>query len=78
MHAWNLVVKDGQVTGIIDWQSTWTGPLFVQYRYPKIVHYPGDVEHRGEVNMRHPEDYKSMEEDEKIRVVSHQVERSLV
>lgn len=71
LHASNLFVKDDQVTCIIDWQSNWAGPLFVQYRYPKIVHYA------GEVLLRLPEDYESMEGNEKDRI-SCQVERSLV
>lgn len=71
LHASNFFVKDEQVTCIIDWQSSWTGPLFVQYRYPKIVHYA------GEVMLRLPEAYETMEGDEKLRV-SRQVERSLV
>jgi len=71
LHASNLFVKDDQVTSIIDWQSNWAGPLFVQYRYPKIVDYA------GEVAFRLPEDYESMEGNEKVKV-SCQVERSLV
>ncbi|KAH9205444.1 kinase-like domain-containing protein [Leptodontidium sp. 2 PMI_412] len=71
LHASNLFVKDDQVTCIIDWQSNWAGPLFVQYRYPKIVHYA------GEVVLRLPEDYESIEGNEKVKA-SRQVERSLV
>ncbi|KAL2067763.1 hypothetical protein VTL71DRAFT_15859 [Oculimacula yallundae] len=71
LHASNLFVKNDQITCIIDWQSTWAGPLFVQYRYPKIVYYA------GEVVLKLPEDYERMEGDEKVKV-SCQVERSLV
>ncbi|XMA20108.1 hypothetical protein WAI453_012899 [Rhynchosporium graminicola] len=71
LHASNLFVKNDQVASIIDWQSTWAGPLFVQYRYPKIVSYA------GEVMLMLPEDYESMEGKEKAGV-SHQVERSIV
>ena len=71
LHASNLFVKDDKVTCIIDWQSNWAGPLFVQYRYPKIVHYA------GEVLLKLPKEYESMKGDEKAKV-SSQVERSLV
>ncbi|PVH75331.1 hypothetical protein DL98DRAFT_551674 [Cadophora sp. DSE1049] len=71
LHASNLFVKNDQVTCIIDWQSNWAGPLFIQYRYPKIVYYA------GEVVLRLLEDCESMEGNEKVKV-SCQVERSLV
>jgi len=71
MHAPNFFVKDDRITSLIDWQSTWAGPLFLQYRYPKLVNYTGDV------MLRLPEDYKNMERSEKDRV-ANQVERSLV
>lgn len=71
MHAPNFFVKDDRITSLIDWQSTWAGPLFLQYRYPKLVNYT------GEEMLRLPEDYKDMEKSEKDRV-ANQVERSLV
>ncbi|KAH8648313.1 phosphotransferase enzyme family protein [Tricladium varicosporioides] len=71
MHAPNFFVKDDRITSLIDWQSTWTGPLFLQYRYPKLVNYTGDV------MLRLPEGYRDMEKSEKDRV-ANQVERSLV
>ncbi|OBT42111.1 hypothetical protein VE00_06510 [Pseudogymnoascus sp. WSF 3629] len=71
IHAPNIFVKDDKITSLIDWQSTWVGPLFLQYRYPKLVNYT------GEVMLRLPEDYKDMEKSEKDRV-KDRVERSLV
>lgn len=71
MHAPNFFVRDDRITSLIDWQSTWAGPLFLQYRYPKLANYTGDV------MLRLPEDYKDMEKSEKDRVAK-QVERSLV
>ena len=64
-------MRDDRITSLIDWQSTWAGPLFLQYRYPKLANYTGDV------MLRLPEDYKDMEKSEKDRVAK-QVERSLV
>jgi hypothetical protein len=71
MQAPNFFVRDDQITSLIDWQFSWAGPLFLQYRYPKLVNYTGDV------MLRLPEDYKDMEKSEKDRV-ANQVERSLV
>ena len=59
MHAPNFFVRDDRVTSLIDWQSTWAGPLFLQYRYPKLVNYIGDI------MLRFFEDYKDMEKCEK-------------
>jgi len=73
MHAPNIFIKDDRITSLIDWQSTWAGPLFLQYRYPKLV----DVDYNGKVMLRLPENYKDMEKSEKDRV-ANQVERSLV
>lgn len=71
MHAPNLFVKDDRITGLIDWQSAWAGPLFLQYRYPKLVDYTGDV------MLRLLDDYKSMEKSVQDQV-AHEVEKSLV
>ena len=71
MHASNFFVKDDRITSLIDWQSTWAGPLFLQYRTPKLVKYTGDL------ILRLPENYRDMEERVKERVAK-QVERSLV
>ncbi|OBT62653.1 hypothetical protein VE03_07536 [Pseudogymnoascus sp. 23342-1-I1] len=71
MHASNIFVEDDRITSLIDWQSTWAGPLFLQYCYPKLVDYS------GEVMLKPPEDYKVMEESDKTRV-KDQVERSIV
>lgn len=71
MHAPNIFVKDSEITSIIDWQCAWAGPLFLQYRCPKLVDYS------GEVMLELPEDYKTMEKDEQDRAAK-QVEKSLV
>jgi hypothetical protein len=71
MHAPNFFVKDDRITSLIDWQSAWAGPLFLQYHYPKLVSYTGNI------MLRLPEGYKDMESGEKDRV-ANQVERSLV
>lgn len=71
LHASNLFVKDDHITCVIDWQSTWAGPLFLQYQYPELVRYS------GEVMLRLPENYENMEKKERD-IVSASVERSLV
>nr|POE57924.1 altered inheritance of mitochondria protein 9, mitochondrial [Quercus suber] len=71
LHAPNIFVKDQQISSLIDWQFAWAGPLFLQYRYPKLVDYTGYV------MLTLPDNYKDLEKSERDRV-SKQVERSLV
>ena len=71
LRAPNIFVKDGRITSLIDWQSAWAGPLLLQYRYPGLVRYG------GEVMSKLPEKYEDLEQSEQNRI-SRQVERSLV
>jgi hypothetical protein len=71
-HPGNIFVHEGRVCGLLDWQDTWTGPLFCQARRPAFVKY------NGELMLRLPEGFQSLEdEDEKLRL-RVQVERSLL
>ena len=72
IHSANLFVEGNQITSLIDWQETWAGPLFLQFRHPKLVDY------NGEVLLKLPESYEGLEEgDEKARI-RRQVEKSIV
>ncbi|GAP91259.2 putative phosphotransferase enzyme family protein [Rosellinia necatrix] len=72
IHASNLFVKDGRISSIIDWQDSWAGPLFFQVRQPQLVKYDGDL------MLRLPPHYDTLEdEDEKDRIRS-QVEKSIL
>lgn len=65
-------MKDGRIINLIDWQDVWAGPLFLQFRHPKVVDY------NGEVLLKLPANYESLEDgDEKARI-RKQVEKSLV
>jgi hypothetical protein len=56
-------VEGGRIVSLIDWQNAWAGPLFLQFRHPKLVDY------NGEVRLKLPENYESLEEgDEKARI----------
>jgi hypothetical protein len=72
MHSANLFVKGNQITSVIDWQDTWAGPLFLQFRHPKLVDY------NGEVLLKLPEDYESLEEGDAKAHTRKQVEKSIV
>lgn len=62
LHPGNIFVHQGRISSIIDWQGTWTGPLILQGRLPRLVR------HRGELTLELPADYKALEPDEKTRV----------
>ncbi|KAI0104819.1 kinase-like domain-containing protein [Nemania sp. FL0031] len=71
-HASNLFVKTGKISSIIDWQDSWAGPLFLQARQPQLVDYDGDI------LLRLPPHYDTLEDpDEKSRIRS-QVEKSIL
>ncbi|KAH7370626.1 kinase-like domain-containing protein [Rhexocercosporidium sp. MPI-PUGE-AT-0058] len=71
LHSANLFVEGNRITSLIDWQDTWAGPLFFQFRHPKLVDY------NGEMLLKLPENYERLEGDEKART-RKQVEKSIV
>ncbi|MCJ1357536.1 MAG: Phosphotransferase enzyme [Icmadophila ericetorum] len=72
IHSANLFVEGNRITSLIDWQDTWVGPLFLQYRHPKLVDY------NGEVLLKLPENYESLEEGDGKARTRKQVEKSIV
>jgi len=62
LRAANLFVNEGRITSVIDWQTAWTGPLFLQAQHPRLIH------HNGEVMLRLPENFKDLDEDEQTQV----------
>ncbi|KAI0868933.1 kinase-like domain-containing protein [Hypoxylon argillaceum] len=71
-HASNLFVENGKISSIIDWQDSWAGPVFLQARQPQLVDYNGDM------LLRLPPHYDTLEDqDEKSRIRS-QVEKSIL
>ncbi|TVY81629.1 Altered inheritance of mitochondria protein, partial [Lachnellula suecica] len=71
IHSANLFVEGNRITSLIDWQDTWAGPLFLQFRHPKLVDY------NGKVLLKLPQNYESLKGDEKART-RKQVEKSIV
>jgi hypothetical protein len=72
IHAPNLFVEGNKVTGLIDWQDNWAGPLFLQARRPKLVAYNGDI------MLELPEHYKDIEDEDERARIRAQVEKSIV
>ena len=56
--------ESSRITSIIDWQSVWVGPLFLQARHPRLVNY------QGEMVLKLSENFRSLGDDKKTRVKS--------
>ncbi|CAD6448374.1 ea77e627-0550-48d3-b66d-8400f355dfdf [Sclerotinia trifoliorum] len=72
IHSANLFVEGNRITSLIDWQDTWAGPLFLLFQHPKLVDY------NGEVLLKLPEDYESLEEGDEKASMRKQVEKSVI
>ncbi|RJE20973.1 hypothetical protein PHISCL_06683 [Aspergillus sclerotialis] len=62
LHAANIFVENGHISSVIDWQGTWTAPLILQARHPRLVDYDGDI------ILRAPANFKDLEPDAKSKV----------
>lgn len=71
IHASNLFVSNGRITGLIDWQAAWAGPLIIQARLARLL------DHRGEILSRLPDNFKELEADERNRL-NEQVSASIL
>jgi hypothetical protein len=72
IHAPNIFVQDNRITGLIDWQDVWVGPLFLQARHPKLVDY------HGELMLKLPPDYETLPDEEEKARIRGQVEKSIL
>ncbi|EFR00635.1 phosphotransferase enzyme family protein [Nannizzia gypsea CBS 118893] len=70
IHDGNIFVQDGRISSLIDWQSVWVAPLLLQARTPRLIDYNGDIQ------LRLPEDFKMLPEEEKDQV-RDRVQRSI-
>ncbi|RMY96794.1 hypothetical protein D0864_05048 [Hortaea werneckii] len=72
LRAPNFFIEDGRITSLIDWQDAWIAPLFMQERRPQLLEYD------GEMMLRLPDYFETIENKaEKVKVQA-QVERSIL
>jgi len=71
LHSGNIFVDQTQITSLIDWQSTWIGPLYLQARHAKLIDY------NGEIMLRPPPNFKELDDKERARLRS-QIAKSIV
>ncbi|EEQ33627.1 Phosphotransferase enzyme [Microsporum canis] len=71
LHAGNLFVEKGRITGVIDWQEAWAGPLVLQGRHPRLVDYHGDI------ILKPPPNFKDLKPHEKI-LLRRQIASSII
>jgi hypothetical protein len=71
-HAGNIYIdEDSRISSIIDWQGAWTTPAFIGANPPLLLDYGVDM------MMKLPENFKSLDEDEKNRL-RYQVSQSIL
>ncbi|EAW12144.1 uncharacterized protein ACLA_061040 [Aspergillus clavatus NRRL 1] len=68
----NIFIDDhGNITSIIDWQSTWAGPLLLEGRHPHFLDY------NGEIILKLPDNFKQLDEEAQA-ATKDQVVRSII
>ncbi|KAH6638995.1 kinase-like domain-containing protein [Boeremia exigua] len=72
IHAPNIFVDKDHITGLIDWQDIWVGPLFLQARHPRLVAY------NGELITKLPKSYDTLEDGDEKEHIRTQVEKSII
>lgn len=72
LRAPNIFVENGRITGLIDWQDTWVGPFFMQERRPQLIEY------HGEMILRLPDYYETMEDKVEKAKLTDRVEKSIL
>lgn len=72
LRAPNMFVQNGRITSLIDWQDAWVGPLFMQERRPQLIEY------HGEMILRLPDYYETMEDKEEKAKLTDRVEKSIL
>ncbi|RMY81047.1 hypothetical protein D0861_08431 [Hortaea werneckii] len=72
LRAPNFFIEDGHITSLIDWQDAWIAPLFMQERRPQLL------EDDGEMVLRLPDYFETMEDKAEKAKVQAQVEKSIL
>lgn len=72
LRAPNIFLEDGRISALIDWQDAWVGPLFMQERRPQLIEY------HGEMILRLPDYYESMEDKTAKAKLRDRVEKSIM
>ncbi|KAL3264652.1 hypothetical protein ABHI18_000570 [Aspergillus niger] len=66
-----FVDNSGHITSIIDWQSTWAGPLFLEGRHPHFLDYAGDL------ILKPPKNFKQLDNDTQ-KNLREKISRSII
>ncbi|OJJ32718.1 hypothetical protein ASPWEDRAFT_158823 [Aspergillus wentii DTO 134E9] len=61
-HSPNIFVEGDNITGLIDWQGAWVGPLFLEVRPWKVA------DHNGEVRFERPDDFDQLNEEKQAEI----------
>jgi predicted unusual protein kinase regulating ubiquinone biosynthesis (AarF/ABC1/UbiB family) len=69
LHASNLFIDGNRISGIIDWQDVWAGPLLQQAQPPDLINYQGDI------LLKRPDNFDDLDVEERTRI-KRQIARS--
>lgn len=72
LHAPNIFVDSSRISGVIDWQDCWAGPLVLQTRRPPLVEFKGDL------MLELPPECQSLEEGLEKERIRSSVEKSIL
>jgi hypothetical protein len=62
LHASNLFADGNGITAVIDWQGTWTGPLFLQAQPSPLVNY------QGSILLERPDNFDDLDTEQRAQV----------
>lgn len=62
LHSSNLFVDNNHITAVIDWQSSWAGPLFLQAQPSPLVHYEGSI------LLKRPDNFNDLDSEHQAQI----------
>jgi len=71
LHSPNLFVDSNRITAVIDWQSVWAGPLFLQAQPSQLVAY------QGSILLKRPDNFDDLDDERKAQI-KQQISKSVL
>ncbi|KAJ5226519.1 hypothetical protein N7468_007744 [Penicillium chermesinum] len=62
LHSSNIFVENHRITAVIDWQSSWTGPLFLQAQPSPLVDYQGGI------LLNRPDNFDDLDTEQQVQI----------
>ncbi|RAL14078.1 aminoglycoside phosphotransferase family protein [Aspergillus homomorphus CBS 101889] len=62
LHSSNIFVDNNRIASVIDWQSVWAGPLFLQAKPSPLLDYS------GEILLKRPANFDDLDDERKAEI----------